>query len=226
MSQNIEQLFIANPASSMISTDLFYLGRSPYGVTDDFAITWNNVELSISSLGTITTGVWNASLISPTYGGTGVNNGSSTFTIGGNASFIGEFTFAGTLTGNTAVTFPTSGTLATVGQVVTWSDVASSTQAMAVNKGYITDNGATLVTYTLPVTAAQGSVIEVSGKSSGLWTISQNAGQQIIFGDELTTLGAGGSIAATNLGDCVRLLCVTANSTFIVLSGVGNITVV
>ena len=50
-------------------------------------------------------------------GGTGVNNGSSTFTIGGNTSFVGAFTFAGTLTGNTAVTFPTSGTLANTSQI-------------------------------------------------------------------------------------------------------------
>lgn len=54
---------------------------------------------------------------SPTYGGTGINNGSSTITIGGSFSMIGAFTFAGTLTGNTAVTFPTSGTLATTGQI-------------------------------------------------------------------------------------------------------------
>jgi hypothetical protein len=46
-------------------------------------------------------------------GGTGVNNGASTFTMGGNVAFSGAYTFAGTLTANTAVTFPTSGTLAT-----------------------------------------------------------------------------------------------------------------
>ncbi len=54
-------------------------------------------------------------LLSPARGGTGVNNGTSTITIGGNFSMIGAFTFAGTITGNTAVTFPTSGTLATTG---------------------------------------------------------------------------------------------------------------
>ena len=50
-------------------------------------------------------------------GGTGVNNGASTITIGGNVSFSGAFTFAGTLANNTAVTFPTSGTLATTSQI-------------------------------------------------------------------------------------------------------------
>lgn len=51
--------------------------------------------------------------LSPARGGTGVNNGTSTFTIGGNFQMTGAFTFNGTLTGNTSVTFPTSGTLAT-----------------------------------------------------------------------------------------------------------------
>ena len=52
-------------------------------------------------------------------GGTGVNNGASTITVGGNTAFSGAFTFTGTLTGNTGVTFPTSGTLATTGQLPT-----------------------------------------------------------------------------------------------------------
>ena len=76
------------------------------------------VQGNITSLGTITSGVWNGSIISGTYGGTGVNNGARTITIGGSVSFVGAFTFAGTLTGNTAVTFPTSGTLATTSQLL------------------------------------------------------------------------------------------------------------
>ena len=51
MSQNINQIFIANPASSMISTDLLYLGRSPYNTSDDFAITFANF---VASIGTAT----------------------------------------------------------------------------------------------------------------------------------------------------------------------------
>lgn len=61
---------------------------------------------------------WSGTL-SGTRGGTGVNNGASTLTYGGNTSFVGAFTFAGTLTNNTAVTFPVSGTLATTSQLPT-----------------------------------------------------------------------------------------------------------
>ena len=55
-----------------------------------------------------------------TRGGTGVNNGASTMTIGGNVAFSGAFTFTGTLTANTSVTFPTSGTLLTAASINTY----------------------------------------------------------------------------------------------------------
>lgn len=119
MSQNINQIFTTNPAASMQTTDLLYLGRSPFGATDDFAITWANQQASITATGTIASGTWNGSIITGTYGGTGINNGASTITIGGNVTYSGAFTFTGTLTGNTSVTFPTSGTLATTSQLVT-----------------------------------------------------------------------------------------------------------
>jgi hypothetical protein len=47
MSKNIQQIYIANPATSVAATDLFYLGRSPYNTSDDFAILWSNILASI-----------------------------------------------------------------------------------------------------------------------------------------------------------------------------------
>jgi len=49
-----------------------------------------------ANTGVITTGTWNGTLISPTYGGTGVNNGSNTLTLAGNLATTGAFntTFA------------------------------------------------------------------------------------------------------------------------------------
>jgi hypothetical protein len=77
-------------------------------------------QSSITTLGTITTGAWNANIIDPTYGGTGVNNGSYTITLGGNITTAAAFSTAGaysltlTTTGSTNVTLPTTGTLATL----------------------------------------------------------------------------------------------------------------
>jgi hypothetical protein len=71
-------------------------------------------QTSITTLGTITTGTWNGSVIGATYGGTGVNNGASTITLGGSFTHTGAHTLGVTTTANTSVTLPTTGTLATL----------------------------------------------------------------------------------------------------------------
>lgn len=106
---------------------------------------------------------------------------------------------------------------------LTWTEVLGTSQAMAINHGYIANNGA-LVTLTLPATATQGSVIAVLGKGAGGWSIAQNAGQRIYFGSASTTLGVGGSLASTNLRDAIELVCITADTEFQVVGSIGNIT--
>lgn len=71
-------------------------------------------QASITTVGTVATGTWNGTLVGPTYGGTGINNGSSTLTIAGNVTHAGSFTQSFTATGNTAITLPTTGMLATL----------------------------------------------------------------------------------------------------------------
>lgn len=106
-----------------------------------------------------------------------------------------------------------------------WNDVTAVSASMSVNNGYLADN-AGLVTLTLPATATQFSVIYVAGNSPGGWVIAQNAGQTINFESSSTTTGTGGSLASTNTYDAVYLLCTTANTTWSVLSSLGNITIV
>ena len=77
---------------------------------------------SLTSLGTIATGVWQGTLIGSTYGGTGVNNGSSTITLGGNLVTSGSFATTLTTTGTTSVTLPTTGTLATLAGTETFTN--------------------------------------------------------------------------------------------------------
>lgn len=106
-----------------------------------------------------------------------------------------------------------------------WTNVTTTTQQMASNNGYVANN-ASLVTITLPTSPSFGDVVAVCGKGSGGWRIAQNAGQQISCGTNSTTIGTGGSISSTNLHDCIYLLCVTANPTFVMLNSVGNLTLV
>lgn len=107
-----------------------------------------------------------------------------------------------------------------------WVDQTTGSVTMAVNTGYTADAGASLITFTLPATSAIEDFIEINGKSSGLFTIAQATGQQIHFGNIASTSGAGGSVSSTLQFDCIRLRCITANTIWVVVSSVGNFTIV
>ena len=107
-----------------------------------------------------------------------------------------------------------------------WVDQTTTPVTMAVNTGYTADAGASLITLTLPATSAIGDFLEINGKGSGLYTIAQTVGQQIHFGNLASTSGAGGTISSTLQFDCIRLRCITANTIWVVVSAVGNFTVV
>ena len=151
MSMNINQVYIANPSTSLPGTALIYAGLSPFGAGNDTAILVSNLLLQIPG--------------------------------------------------------------------ATVTNVTGAAQNLAPNQNYIS-NRATLITFALPAAAAIGTIIEIAGLGAGGWIISQGAGQQILIGSSATTSGAGGSLASTNRYDTIRLMCVTANTIFTVLSGV------
>lgn len=113
---------------------------------------------------------------------------------------------------------------------MTWNEVTGTSQSMAVNNGYIANN-ASLVTLTLPNTAPVGSVVRVVGKGAGGWRIAQNASEQIIWneggvdGVDETTVGTGGRLDSTDDYDAIELICITADTTWTVLSSKGNISI-
>lgn len=104
----------------------------------------------------------------------------------------------------------------------TYNDVSGTTQAAAVNNGYIISNAAQ-TTVTLPATAAEGSVIAVQGKGAAGWIMAANTGQVIHLGSSATS--SAGSLTSTNQWDAVEVVCVTANTTWAVKSVIGNLTV-
>ena len=115
-------------------------------------------------------------------------------------------------------------TVAATAVGISWTVVTGTTQAMAINSGYVSNN-AGLVTLTLPSTAAVGSIIQMQGLGAGGWQIAQNASQLIHIGADVTTTGTAGFLASTNQYDSLTLLCVIANTTWTVLGGPqGNIT--
>lgn len=107
-----------------------------------------------------------------------------------------------------------------------WLPASSTPITIAANAKYVCNNGATLSTFTLPLLSTFGEQFEIAGMSSGGWTITQNAGQSIALGASTSTVGAGGSLSSTNKNDYVKAVCVVANTTWNIISSVGNITII
>jgi len=131
------------------------------------------------------------------------------------------------IVGGTGITTSGAGSTVTItatGVSITWS-VISASQTLAVNHGYVCGSGGTL-SLALPATSAVGDIIEVTLDGSTGWIVTQAAGQQIRLGNSTSTLGVGGSLASTDQGDTLRMVCRTANTLWVVLSTMGNITVV
>ena len=117
-------------------------------------------------------------------------------------------------------------TIAGTGSGIGWTEVTGTTQTIVADAGYVANN-ASLVTFTLPATAAFGTAINIIGKGAGGWAIAQLASQSIRFGSASTTVGVGGSLASTNAYDSITLICTTANLVWTMLSAPqGALTVV
>jgi hypothetical protein len=109
---------------------------------------------------------------------------------------------------------------------ITWNEATAATN-MVPDNAYITKISIPgVLGYTLPAVCPQGRILEITGYSVGMWSIAQGAGQTVHLGAVSTTPGAGGSISATSRYDSIRLVCVTANTEFNMLSSVGNLIVV
>jgi len=163
-----------------------------------------------------------------TEGGTNTQSFVNAFGIayydGGSLNTIAPGTAGHVLTSNGAS--PASFQPASGGGGFTWNNTTTATQAMAVSNGYVSNNGVTLVTFTLPATATVGQIIAVQGSGSGLFTIAQNASQTIHFNAVNSTTGVTGSVSSTSQYDSIMLICNIANTDWVVNQSTGNLSVV
>ena len=101
----------------------------------------------------------------------------------------------------------------------------TTARTAAANKAY-RPTSASLTTFTLPATCAEGATIAIEGAGAGGWLIAQAAGQSIIYGDKSTTVGVSGSLNSMHSRDVVKLRCVVADTTYQVVSTIGNLDVI
>lgn len=131
-------------------------------------------------------------------GSTGSAPVAATFTAGAGISITNG---AGTIT----ISSPDSG--------IAWSGIAGTTQAAAVNSGYIVQN-ASATTITLPATAAIGDSVSVRGLGAGGFILAANTGQTIKYINATTS--SAGSFTSAEQYDSIDVTCVTANTTWVV----------
>ncbi len=106
-------------------------GTTYTGTTNRITVVGSVIDISsayvgqntITTIGTIGTGVWNGTVIIGTYGGTGVNNSTRTMTYAGNVAFTGAFNATFAIPKTTTWTLPntTNETLAGLGTAQTFS---------------------------------------------------------------------------------------------------------
>lgn len=157
-------------------------------------------------------------------GGSGGNDirtitGNSGGAVAGDPSFNVNLLGAGTLT---VVGSPGTNTLTITDASTVWSRVSTNT-AMAINNGYIcvAPGGALLMP--LPAVAPVGSIIEVTLAGATSFQITQPAGVSINFNTFSTTPGVLGNILTVDASGCsVKMVCITANTVWQVLSSTGN----
>jgi hypothetical protein len=162
---------------------------------------------SLTTVGTIGTGTWNATVIAGQYGGTGVANTGKTITLGGNISIAGDFTtlgaFATTLTSTatTSLTLPTTGTLATLTGTET---LTNKTLTNATFSAPIlgTPASGTLTNATgLPLSSGVTGTLPVANGGTGLSTFTSGGAVYASSTSALTTgtlpVTAGGTGAST-----------------------------
>lgn len=144
-------------------------------------------------------------------------------------SVTAEWTKSISLIGGSGVTINQSGSTITIsisGSGFSWTQVTGTSATMVTNNGYQANNTA-LVTLALPTVSSFGDIIHIAGYGTGLWQISQAAGQEIIIGSASSTSGTGGSLSSTNQYDSIILYCAVANTTWQALgSAQGILTIV
>lgn len=188
----------ASPTFAAVTATTFtgnLVGSAPAGSLSGTTLASNVVTSSLTTVGTIGTGVWQGSVVAGQYGGTGVANTGKTITLGGNLTTSGAFASTFTMTNTTSVTFPVSGTLATIsGSVTSIQGTANQVLANGTSGSPVTGTAVILTTpqdiatTSTPTFSSLTLSSPLTGANGG--TGVSNSGKTITLGGNLTTSGA------------------------------------
>lgn len=92
-----------------------------------------------------------------------------------------------------------------------WVPVSGTSQACAVNTGYIANNVAQ-TTFTAPAVAAVGDEIIIKGVGAGGWIMTANSGQTIEFGTVASSTA--GTVTSQAGRDSFKMTCIVADTTW------------
>ena len=140
-------------------------------------------------------------VISPTYGGTGINNGNKTITLGGDLVTSGNYSTTITTTGITNITLPTSGTMATLAGTETLTNKTIVNSSLS---GSLTLGGTTFPSSP----GATGQVLSLTSAGVASWTSALRDGF-----DETTATGSTGNLVAVTAGQTNFTLTQTPHTT-------------
>ncbi len=141
-------------------------------------------------------------VISPTYGGTGMDNGNKTITLGGDLVTSGNYSTTINTTGVTNITLPTSGTMATLAGTETLTNKTFVNSSLT---GTLTLGGTTFPSSL----GATGQVLSLTSAGVASWTTSALRDGF----DETTATGSTGNLAAVTAGQTNFTLTQTPHTT-------------
>ncbi len=145
-------------------------------------------QSSITTLGTIGTGVWQGTIVDPTYGGTGVNNAGKTITLGGNLTTSGAFATTLTVTGATSVTLPTTGTLATLAGTETFTN--KTLTSPTINSGALSGTFSGAATLSGVITLSNTTDATAIGSAGVIMSGGLSVAKAVYVGTNITGAGA------------------------------------
>jgi hypothetical protein len=189
--------------------------------------TWPGTS-NITTLGTITGGIWNGTAITVGNGGTGLTTATTAY---------GVVCAGTTATGN----FQVLNALGSSGQVLTsngasalptWQAVSGYTkntitadQTAAVNNSYVNNKSASRCVVTLPGTAAVGDHIKILGYNSNGWKLAQPASVAVHWSGNSSTTGTSGYVQSNSQYDVIEVECIVANTDWDITIAQGQLTV-